>query len=483
MIRVCVIIAATYGFAACSLFQLDDLELQSCREARDCYALSRNTKDGLRSCYRCDAGRCVPHGSLAASSIESTSRPAWLSSANGGAERTLLAFGVADHGEPARGIVLENARSEQPSIIEFTDESEAASLEALSFARFGSDHLIAVGLDTMRCADGTIRVGVSTRDAPFSLQAAGDLTVYATGIDVDRTTGCTGTGRQPGARSPVVATLDSPDRQTEALAVWLAASAQGAATAPGRCSSGSSEVVAIEGLQLSLRETGSTASFAAARNPRPFKLAENALGSTPLQLVASRGPAALGYLVAYVDARGVRLRTVKPVFAGGSSATTSDAVLLEDSEADQVALSLGGMIGNEQLALVLWTSGCGADSSLRAAIYSWDARNLTSTKAPFRLRGGRSIGAPAIGYAESGYAIAQPRGAWTVLWTEDDGRTVTARASRLFEDSLEPEAPVSLSSGELLFPFVHTPELSPFAYGFATMSDGERGDLTVMACD
>jgi hypothetical protein len=478
---VAVAVGATLAGQGCSLLQLDDFALQPCKEDRDCFELTHAADGGLAACYRCTAGVCEPHGSLVAQRIDSVGSVKWLSAMNGAAHSTLLALGSGDPTQGASGIAIVDGTQTAKAPIDYREGPSATQLQALSLDWFAETHLIGVSLDSSSCRDGLIRVGVASPSTPFALEANGVDTVFTTGVDLDPTSGCTGSNK-PGARAPALAAVTAPGGRSEALAIWLATTVVGYSALSNRCASAEERFVPVRGQALTLHGSEPDAMFEPADGTRTQQLSAQALDASAPRLLASP---TLGYLLAYVDPEGVRLDLFPAFDAAQLRRGPRSRQLLDDPAADQIAVSLGAADGDVRSVLVVWSSGCDVASQLRAAVFRWSATGLEPSVSPFSLGEGAAIvGAPVVASAAGGFTRIEPRGGWAVMWSEQHGASADLRASRIGERAPAAEASEIIFSGRARFPFLHVPKSAPFAFGFAAGSSSPSADdLELMGCE
>jgi hypothetical protein len=481
--RAAVALLGVFACTACNLLQLDDFALQPCHEDIDCYALSHARPGSLTQCYRCNAGRCEPQGDLTAKTINTVNPLAWLSTASGPEQTTLLAVGPLSDSEPARGFAIADAAVVEKGSVKYTGTPQLTNLRALALGWSDSTHLIGMSVDTSTCSDGLVRIGLSTSADPFTLDPSGEGSVFTTGVDTDPTTGCT-KNEVLGAREPAIAATAGHAGEAEALAVWLATNQVGFSSG-GRCAGSDDSFATLRGLRLALHETTDGATFEPIGYAKSAQVADHVLASTAPQLVAAQSGSAPSYLLGYVDADGVQLRVI-PAFTGASSldADASATLTLADGAADQLALAVGAATAIEQTALIVWSSGCGQTTELRAAVLHLAGRELELSAGPFGLRtGGPILSAPRVAYATRGFTQREPHGGWAVVWSEGTAHATRLQVSRIGESAPLLETPETLFAGDATWPFMHAPHAAPFAYGFAVPSADGRADMTLMSCE
>ena len=456
------LLAFVCAATSCSLMGLDDLDLQDCDQDLDCYALAPMSSHGLRTCYRCEAGRCEERGVSRARSVDALARLSWVSTSSVPQQRTLLALGPDDPVLPTRGLVLGASASGELSSIAYLD-GESPQLRALALGAFDATHLIGLTLDTETCANGRIRLGTAEAAAPFALRPGGARTLFTTGVDLEPGTQCT----RGGARSPALAIL----APAEALAIWTAANQTDEPAVAAECTAARSAT--IHALRLGLHADADGASFAPLESPRPSVLAEGARAEVAPQLAALGD----GYVFAYADGSGIQLRAIA---AFGGTPSPAAAFALDDTDVTRIALSPGGSDGGAQRLLVVWTTGCGAHVALRGAVVAVGTASLALAAGPFAIAHNESIvSGPAVSFAPGGFDARRGSGGWTIVWS--DGSRVFA--SRVSQRAAQLGPPDLLHSGDARLVFMSSPRSGPFAFGFVQESNAHSDEVVLMGCE
>jgi hypothetical protein len=460
----------------------------------DCYVLSLSAH-AIDACYRCNDGRCEPHGSLVTKRLDSLANKADHLNAVAGPNHTTLLAAASD--ESVQGWRL-------------TGDAEITGLGAVSYSMTGEqagpdsacpvyqngrladascllrDHVTAwaspklmlgVSINVQGCDAGQVRMGLADVATPLQLDSNSAHGTLAGGVAVTDQR-CTGPS---GARSPAVAAL-THDADREAYAVWLAAAAYGHdVPRPDRCAAVGFGSVAIEGMRLTIHDDADQAAWIAADDAdgNPSELGRG-LGSDVPQLISTNTAAFAGYLLAFVDDGGVRLMPLRAFGAANAA-----PVLVEpDPAANQIALSLGSATASSQDFLLAWTSGCGPAQQLRVAVYRWSASQLVRITSSLTLVADIDVtGAPVAAYSPTGFGLRPPTGGWSVVWQEQ-GSNEALHASRIAEADHVPEPPQTLVVGSIGLPFVHAAKSAPFSYGFASGDvDTHTDDLMLLTCE
>lgn len=401
-------------------------------------------------------------------------------------------FSVDDTGEdkPVRQEL--DYQSVQGADVDVCSTMADCAFDEVAMAPYAG-HLIYATIERL-CPAGRIRLGTSRTDSPFEVLlgkpknlTSQDLSYIELGVQ--------GTGCIPGMTShrvsgAAIAVLEprvdraenkphagTGDPDLEALALWLVdtdSSAQATCKTVAR---------PVQALRLLVRSPQDEVWLSATGDGVPTPLDSPTTGTTAPSLVAWNGAQHTGYFVAYAVDGGVLIGFL-PLAADVDAKPSFEPVhtRIDAPNADGVALSLGSEIDPSAgvRLRVAWRQGCDNGATVESAELTFDAESEAFSK-PITTRiaepGAAITAGPSLLYATAGFAIAEPRGGWVVLWTEGAGTSATATASRIRESTHESLGHFSLPTDHVGLPFLYPSDNAKVRYGLiragATLGLGE----------
>jgi len=271
------------------------------------------------------------------------------------------------------------------------------------------EHLIIASINTLGCARGQLRVGLSDlENSPFKVYLGPskgarvqDETDIGFGVDLDAPEGCTGPA---GATRPAVASLGS---EGGALLVWLSASAY-ADDVP-------SDPIPVEALALEKVTSDEGWWLNWAGEPTPISLGNASDRSAPAVLPLKSRSGGGEYLVAFParnpDGKlGIQLLSVPD----GRVSGFEPRMFLDVGAATRVSLSAGDVARKE--VGIAWFDGSQADARLRFRVVSL-VSEIQSSETGLSIAPASRF-APQVLFQQAGFAETGPRGGWFLSWVD-----------------------------------------------------------------
>lgn len=290
-----------------------------------------------------------------------------------------------------------------------------------------------LSLNTSGCAQGQLRAGWF--DAARQVVLAEPASPIAVGIDVSRTSACTGARRSPaapGATGVALASLLAEGAPAKALGAWSAR----ARDAAGCGMSSNVEAMGFWLASTRLQDSTQVSGVRGTNDSSPVVLGMTAGSGAPA--VSALGDA---FSVAYGSVGGGLRVQVIPAFAvpdgaldvsrmpfalTGPSATAVDAVVTAPGPVSGPVVELG----------VAWKDGCAAEGAVWFSRVSLDRTNPQGSRASDPVRLSTAGSRPALVYATQPMVVPGARrgavqvtaanaGGWLVAWSE--GTRILAR--------------------------------------------------------
>lgn len=335
------------------------------------------------------------------------------------------------------------------------------------------DALVTVGVQSLGCAAGQVRVGVSTlSQAHLGLGEGSEHAGVA--LDLHDDSSCTRSLGCDGAREPAIAVFEQTD-QSEVLCVWRAATP----SEDGDCVEDNG--FALAGAVLPVERSRSATRLRAPTDARSEPLVDEPATGAPA-IVASTSEEAAGFFVAFPSGDRVELLFFPRLAAGEGLGAPSARGYIEATSASDVALSIGrpALAG---LAVAYRVEQANATELQLTAFRMRTGSNasLEPIQAPVRLPvRGSLVAGPALSYAATGFAvedIARASGGWLVTWIEQRSSSPGDRhliAARIAEDDLHVlDRSIALASGPISATFTY---LKQYGDNSAALHCGYLGD-------
>jgi hypothetical protein len=507
---------------SCSLMGLDDFEANPCRDHLDCEGARRRDPSSCAK-YECHDGMCVKRAEKEVCNGEDDDCNGWID--QGVTPSVRGANAVAEHDSSRSVAVATESRSRTTYVVLGGADAEGWIIDGSGLSgsasplRFNSSSAkqpeqpcpsrngpvgcafseVAVAADDLNlvyavvnkegCTAGQLRIGLAHRSAsPFSVwlgktdqASTDDESNIAFGVDVEEV--CTGASRgarsgalRPtlGATRPAVASLDTREGASGALAVWLAFPSSLAQSETALCNEAAEVDVEALGVFVPREERGWLDGTDAGR---PSVLGRTTSVSSPAVVAIPKTETYIAAFAAMQDGeRGVQLISVR----SAEKKLDPDPFALDfiaDADVAQVTLAAGrDDDGGSEVGLA-WTSACGSSHSLEFLTFRTTAEG-TSRSDVITIETDRTPLNPQLIHVNEGFSALEPAGGWFLLWYElDSGNVREVKFARIADRDSEWLGQGPLLSAPGVHPVVYLDHDSALRYAMVRETESGTGEI------